>query len=93
MRPQNRRHDWRHTYCDSPTVHHLGNPNGVRSPLPDEPGGQGGERGELVLVLARRGSLKPAHSFVDARDLHDSTLANGFVVAYRDALGSVSNGG
>ena len=52
-----------------------------------------GDSRKVPLVLALHGSLNSVQSFVDASELDDTASANGFVVAYPEALGLVWNGG
>ena len=47
----------------------------------------------VPLVLALHGSGNSVDSFVDASELDDAASANGFIVAYPEALGLLWNGG
>ena len=49
--------------------------------------------GPVPLVLALHGSYNSVDSFVDASELDDAASANGFIVAYPEALGLLWNGG
>lgn len=49
--------------------------------------------GAVPLVLAMHGSGNSVDSFVDASELDDAASANGFIVAYPEALGLLWNGG
>ncbi|MDQ3640960.1 MAG: hypothetical protein M3450_05700 [Actinomycetota bacterium] len=49
--------------------------------------------GPVPLVLALHGSYNSVDSFVDASEFDDAASANGFIVAYPEALGLVWNGG
>ncbi|HEV2760334.1 MAG TPA: PHB depolymerase family esterase [Acidimicrobiales bacterium] len=49
--------------------------------------------GPVPLVLALHGSYNSVDSFVDASELDDAASANGFIVAYPEAVGLVWNGG
>ena len=51
------------------------------------------DEGPVPLVLALHGSGNSAESLVDASELDEAASANGFVVAYPEALGLLWNGG